>query len=347
MITLTLTNTDGTFDLTGLIGQLTWSGEYRQGARKLVFTAASSVPTTDLAPGGLIHFYEDGTLLFSGIIVSRNRATGSNTIQVTAYDRGFYLIKNQAVYQFRSMTADRITRQICSEFGVEVGTLASAGTPISRNFIGVTLYKIIQTAYTLQAKADGKAYQIRFRGDALEVCEIGLNSETVVIESGTNLQSASMQDSIENTVTEASIYDTNSKLIRTLRNADLTEIYGVLRRIIRQPDGEDSTADAQKILDENGLAQTIKTEAMGDVRCITGSTVAVEEPYTGLYGLFWITADKHVWKNGLHYMELSLSCKRLMDEQEAGTLPKAASDALLGKVPLNMIQYETLQGGGV
>jgi len=344
MITLILTNTAGSFDLTGLMVQLTWSGDYRQGARKITFTALSGGDLPDLAPGGLVQLYEGGTLLFSGVIISRSRDTGEDTVQVTAYDRGFYLLKNQGVYQFRGRTADAIARQICSDFGVTAGSLAPGTVPVSRNFIGVTLYRIIMTAYTEQARADAGAYQIRFRGDALEVIPVEVNEESVVLEGSSNLQALSMQDSIENTVTRAAVYDADNRLVSVRQSPGLEELYGLLQRVIRQPDGGDASAEAQKLLDDHGLAQTIRAEALGDVRCITGNTAALHEPVTGLYGLFWITSDKHVWKDGQHYMELGLSYKRLMDEQEAGSLPKAASGGSSGKVALDLTQYETLGG---
>lgn len=338
-MTILLTNDAGEFDLTGLLLQLTWSGEYRQGARKLSFSVAST-DAPDLTPGGLVRLFEGEDLLFSGIIVTRRRDTGSDAVEVTAWDRGFYLLKNQGVCQFRGQTADRIARQLCGEHGITAGKLAPGTVPVSRNFIGVSLYKIIMTAYTEQAKADGRAYQIRFRGDEMEVCAVDISDETVLLEGESNLQAASMQDSIENTVTGAVISDSGGKVIRVLRDPEREALYGVIRRTVRQQDGKDASAEAEKMLRENGLSQSVTAEVLGDVRCITGSTVSLREPVTGLYGLFWIKADKHVWKGGQHYMELTLSFERLMDEQEAGSLPKASAKASQ-KVPFDMAQYTT------
>lgn len=326
MLSLIITGQGGSFEVMPLIKQLTWDGSYTQGARKLSFDLISSpydqsVKAPDLSPGNAVSFFQDSTLIFSGMIVRREKATGSSTITASCYDKGFYLLKNQGIYQFSAQTPDAITRRVCSDFGIPVGNLAASSTAVTRNFIGVSLYKIIMTAYTLAAQQDGKAYQIRFSGDKLEVVEIKENEQTLVLEGGVNLQSASASDSIENTVTQVVIYNSDNKVVKTVQNNELIPLYGVIQNALRQSDGEDAGAEAQKMLDDNGLSQTITVENLGNIACMTGNTVVVKEPYTGLYGLFWITADSHVWKDGQYYNKLSLSYKRLMDEQEAGSLP--------------------------
>ena len=326
MLSLLVTGQGGSFEVMPLIKQLTWSGSTSQGARKLSFELISSpydqsVKAPDLSPGNAVSLFQDEMPVFSGLIVSRDRATGSSTITANCYDKGFYLLKNQGIYQFAAQTPAAITRRICADFGITVGELAESSIAITRNFIGVSLYKIIMTAYTLAAQQDGKAYQIRFSGDKLCVVEIKENDQTLVLEGGVNLQSASASDSIENTVTQVVVYNSDNQVVKTVQNDELIPLYGVIQNAIRQSDGEDAGAEAQKILEEKGLSQTITVENLGNIACITGNTVVVKEPYTGLYGLFWITSDSHVWKDGQYYNKLSLSYKRLMDEQEAGSLP--------------------------
>ena len=336
MISLIVTDAVGSVDVMPLISQLTWSGSYQQGARKLNFELASSpydqsVLAPDMSPGNAVAFFQDERQLFSGVIVERSRNTGSTMISVSCYDKGFYLLKNQGVYQFRAMTAPAITRRICEDFGIRAGNLAPSSVAITRNFIGVTLYKIIMTAYTLTAQEDEKAYQIRFSGDNLDVVEIKENDETLILEGGVNLQSAAMSDSIENTVTQVAVYNADNQIVQTVKNGELVSLYGVLQRALRQPEGEDKGAEARKILADQGFSQTITVENLGNIACITGNTVVVREPYTGLYGLFWITADSHVWKNGQYYNKLSLSYRRMMDEQEAGSLPNKSGSKTAGK----------------
>ena len=120
MLSLIITGQGGAFEVMPLVKQLTWSGSYRQGARKLSFDVASSpydpsekIP--DLAPGNAVSFFQDSSLLFSGLIISREKTTGSSTITVSCYDRGFYLLKNQGAYQFTAQTPDAVARRVCAD----------------------------------------------------------------------------------------------------------------------------------------------------------------------------------------------------------------------------------------
>ena len=347
MLGLFVTTSAGTYDLLSLTRQITWSGSLSQGARVLSFDVTSppwgpAVTVPELPPGAGVAFYQDERLLFSGFVISRSRAAESGSVSVTCYDRGFYLLKNQGIYQFRAQTPDAITRRICADFGIQPGNLAAPGKSVTRNFLGTALYKIIMTAYTLAAQENGKAYQVRFRGKALDVVEIEKNDETLILEGGVNLQSLSASDSIDKTVTQVAVYDSKNVILRTEKNAELIPLYGVIQQAIRQTDGQDAGAKAKKLLTDNGLFQTLTVEALGNIACITGGTVVVKEPVTGIYGLFWITADKHVWKDGQYYCQLTLSYKRTMDEAEAGSLPNRSGSKTTSpsqKVSLNLIPY--------
>ena len=94
-----------------------------------------------------------------------------------------------------------------------------------------------------------------------------------------------------------------------------------MQNVLKQADGEDTASKAQKLLDENGVEQKITVNNLGNAANLTGGTVVVREPYTGLYGLFYIDGDTHTWKNGLYLNKLVLNFKNIMDEQEAGSLP--------------------------
>ena len=52
---------------------------------------------------------------------------------------------------------------------------------------------------------------------------------------------------------------------------------------------------------------------------ITGNTVWIHEPYTGLANTCWIDADKHVWQNGVYATSLTLNFKNEMRESESGS----------------------------
>ncbi|WP_050698661.1 XkdQ/YqbQ family protein [Anaeromassilibacillus senegalensis] len=336
MITITLQNSSGVYDITTLVPTVTWSGNYKQCTRTLSFELLSSpidksVPSVSIENGNYVTLLQDSTTLFTGIVFSLQKSSEGNTIKVTAYDRGIYLKSNKVVKKYTGQAPESIVRSICSEHGITAGDIATTGVPITRNFIGVSLYDIIQTAYTLAAAKTKKKYHLVFDAEKLCVLEKKVNDKTLVLEGGSNLIDISTTNSIDSMVNQVAIYDKNDKLIRTIKNDDTIRLYGLMQSQVKQKDGEDATAEAQKLLDDNGLQQKITVNNLGNIANVTGGTVVVHEPHTGVYGLFYIDEDTHEWKKGLYLNKLVLNFKNIMDEREAGSLPNKTGSKTAGK----------------
>ena len=319
----------GTRGATALCQSFTWGGSYDQAARTLDFPLLCSsedgrLPALDCPPGSRVQFYRGGEPLFDGFVFSRQRDTLSNTVEISCADRGLFLKRNQASYKFRNQTPEAITKRVAADFGIAAGSLAQTGQAISRNFPGVSLYQIIQTAYTLAAAATGGRYLVRFRGEALEVVEKKQGDETLVIRPGANLIRLTATDSIERLVNRVQILDKNG----TARGGPVQDgasvtRYGVFQSTITEGRGKDASAEARKLLEDNAPEQKITVQVQGNPALITGSCVVLQEPVTGLYGLCWIDSDTHIWKGGTYATKLVLNFRSLMDEQEAGKLPDA------------------------
>jgi hypothetical protein len=336
MFKLSIKNSKGNYDITKLVESTTMSGDYQQCARTLGFSPVSSytdknIPVVAFELGSLVRLENDSKTLFEGFIFERQKDTGSSIINNTCYDRGIYLKRNEGTYKFKNTTPEAITRRLCSDFGIQMGSLASTGIKISRNFIGVSLYKIIQTAYTLASEQNGKHYIIRFSGSKLNVFEKKINNETLIIEGGSNLMSASTTESISNMINQVAIYNAEDKLIGTIKDADAIKLYGLMQSYIKQSKGEDVSQKAKNLILDNGISQKISIDNLGNHACLTGGTVVVREPYTGIYGLFYIDSDIHTWKKGQYYNKLTLNFKNIMDEQEAGSLPNKNGEKTKGE----------------
>lgn len=324
-----ITGTKGTFDVTDLVPSVRWSGDYRQAARSLGFSIAASpvdksIPEVDCPLGADVQLMEDGKALFDGFIVSRGKNTEKSEITLSCFDRGFYLNRNKGYYKFVNTPPEQIAARVAADFGIEVGALAAAGVPVSRIFAGVQLYKIIATAYTLASRMTGKQYHIGFRGAQLFVTEKGPDERTLVIAGKSNLIAADTNESIENMVNAVAIYDAAGNLVRTQEDAAAIAQYGRMQEVLKQTKKDDKASEAQKLLDGGGVKQTITIDCLGNTANTAGGSVVVREPYTGLYGLFYIDSDTHEWKRGQYYNKLTLNYNRIMDEQEAGSLPNAS-----------------------
>ena len=81
----------------------------------------------------------------------------------------------------------------------------------------------------------------------------------------------------------------------------------------------DIDKEAQKLLEDGAMTQTVTVNVLGDLSLITGKTVVVRENKTGLQGIFWIDADVHTWKNKNYYTKLTLNCRNVMATADAGS----------------------------
>lgn len=308
-----------TSHITSLVQALTWSGSYRDCARKLTFDV---LPEALADLGGMTRLYHEADILFSGHIRRRGRSDLQQYISCTAYDRGIFLKKNSTFLAIRNKTPEAVTAQLCAEFGIPAGKMAATGVKLSRNFLGATLYQVIQTMYTLAAEQTGKQYQIRFRSNDLEVVEKSIGSESIRLMPGSNLISCKSEDSVEDMISSVAVYSDDYKKIATYDSPDnYRALYGLMQKAIKASSYDDPAAAAREILQENGISTTITATCLGNTKLITGNAVVVHEPVTGTDGLFWITADSHTVSRGIYQTTLTLDFRNLMDKQEAGSVP--------------------------
>ncbi len=312
----------GDRDMTGLADTVTLSGTLRQCARTLTF----GIPALwlDTAIGARALLYVDGKLLFDGSVVNRATSTSSPTVKLRCFDRGFYLNRNEAALAVRNQTPEAVTRALCADFGIACGELARTGIPLSRNFLpssggANTLYRIISTLYTLASRYTGDKYVVRFEGDKLCVRVRSLREYTLALSPDAGLLSADCTESIEGTVSRVLVYDSADTLLCIREAGDLVNAYGVLQAVRKAGDGEDPESVASEVLRENGVSQTVAVTNLGNTDCITGGTVLIREPSTGLDGVFWIDEDYHYWKGGIYTNRLVLNYQCLMNEANAGS----------------------------
>lgn len=310
-------------DFTALVSTVVWSGDDKACCRTLTIDLASipedeTLPAHGITVGSRILFYDDdGTQLFDGFCFEYRLATDERLATITCYDRGVYLTRCQIYASVVDGTPEAFAQAMADQYGMAVADLATTGYTFSRAFLGTTLYKSIATAYTLASAITGDKYAMGYDLDKFYVRVKAVDSESLVIAGGSNLLSATTELSISDMVNQVVVIDDTGAVVSTVSDQDNVDAYGLLQSVINQAD--DSDAQAQALLDDNGVVQTITVTSMGDVRAITGKVVVVEEPYTGLTGQFWVASDAHTWSGGVYTNKLTLSFDCLMDEQDVGT----------------------------
>lgn len=298
-------------DITQLVANLSWSGDYMQVARVLEFEIIASaidknIPTVSFAMGDVVFLQDDkGVELFRGYVFKQDKSLTNNTKSITCYDDLIYLLKSNGTYNFEKVTPDAITKRMCKDFGITEGSIIK-GSPISRIFDNDSIYNIIITAYKLESAKTKKQYMPKMNKGKLDIIEKGKKLAKYQLDN--NIINADYGESIESSINRVRMYDEDNKYIGQVT---LNTSYGVLQDIYKQSEGENAKQMANAML--QGVEQTASIEAIGDFDCITGNAVVIKEPYTGLSGVFYIDNDRHTFENGQHMMSLGLAFKNMMD----------------------------------
>lgn len=313
-------------DITNFVPAISISGDYMQAARTSNFSVLNSpfdinLPSIDIQLGYVVQIYEDEEEIFYGYVFERNKSTDGNAIDIMCYDSGVRITKNKYSYKFSDISPEDITKKLCSDINISVGNLAKTGITIKRNFLGLSFYDIIIGSYYQASIKNGKKYIIRFNNNKLNVIEKGDISTAQILQNGNNLLTSNVSESISNMVNSVAVFNENNNLVTTIKNEENIKLYGLMQEYYKVNKDDDYNAKAKSMLKD--IERKIQVTNFGNIRCITGNTVVVREPYTGLYGVFYIDSDTHSWKNGIYTNSLVLNFQNLMDEKEAGEIPSA------------------------
>ncbi len=319
---LTVLSDGSLYDISQMVESVSLSGDLKSCCRTLNFEIIMSpsdkeLPYVFIAVGSVVDLYENDANIFHGLVFTKSKSTDDTTMRVTAFDFGYFMKNSYATYRFDGETADAITKQVCTRFGVPIWSLAAPAVPIKRRFNHQPIFKIVDTAYTISAEKTKKKYIMRFRGAALQVLERKMTAD-IVVKPEVNLQSATYAQSSQGMINHVAIVDEDGKTIDLVMDLDAIRTYGMVHREVRQEKDRDVTAEAQALLEDNKLQNTCSVTILGDSRLMTGDTILLQEPYTGQFGVFWIDADTHTWKKNLYTTKLTLSYQAEMREGQAG-----------------------------
>lgn len=276
------------------------------------------VTTVPCEIGAGSQLWKGQELLFSGKILNRTRDNASSVIEATAYDNGLYLKRNHVYKAYTDAAPETVAAELAKEFGIRTGSLAQTDVKISRNFLGTSIYQSIATMYTLASDQTGDKYQIRFRGDVMDVIKKEYNDQTLLLQPGSNLISARYTDTATDVRNSVAIYSDTLELEDTVDDKACQDVIGLMQYAIKASAYDDPKAAAKQMLEDYGIRTTITCECIGNTKLISGNSVVVREPVTGLYGLFWILTDRHTVRRNIYRTKITLSFKEIMDEQRAG-----------------------------
>ena len=312
------------YDITQACETVTWSGATLEASRTAEITYLnapydSNINVPQIATGDFMTLEESGKELFFGQFYGIERASDTGTITYTANDMMKHLLESNGQYNFKNISAEEITRRVCADVQVDVGALAETGISI-RSMIcnGTSFYDIILGAYTQAYKATGKKYHAVVKDRKLCVVEANTIISNFILSDKLNITKSDITETMDSIKNRIWIYDDKGNRTGEVKDDESIRMFGVFQDIYEQEEGTDPQAAAKNMLSVNPT-QELKLEAIGDMNCLSGYGVAVEDGATGMKGLYWIKDDKHTFSGGTHTMELTLSFDKLMDEKDIET----------------------------
>ena len=299
----------------------TWSGTENQAARTLDFTIpwdpyySGLVPKVSIALGDKIRLYNGGTLLFSGIVTSREKSASIGTASYTARDYMHYLLRSTVSKVIKNTTAKAATRSLCSQVGIKTTALQNPKKRISKAvYKEKAIYDIIVALYRKAYEKNKVRYMPVMKGNKLSVIKKG-QASGVTLDQQTDITGATYHDTTDNMVNHVVIYSESNSKIGKQENKKLEKKYGIYMQAYTKQ-GDESSKEA-KIAAKNllvGVTKEASVEAIGNVKCISGRSIQISDKAAGIKGKFYISSDSHTFENDIHTMKLELVWQNTMEE---------------------------------
>lgn len=318
-----LTDTTKSIDITPYLVSLTWAGDLSSAGRKIEFTIAYTTSAKDkvwknivLEIGDRVQFvYTDDLtneqyILFDGVVFLQNRASESYTMEFCAFDNLVYLSKSKMSSKFSQITIKDCITQVCNNLGVTVGDLSCEDlSKYKADFVADAMAgsDIIKKALEVATAWTGWRYHVYMSADkdkkqVLNVVRADTVIDNFILTSTTNITNAAHGASIEEMVNQVCVVNKDGNAIGYVKNDDDIKKYGLLQSVYKVDDKKDTKTAAKAMLKK--LKETSSVTAMGNVFCISGYGVQIQEEQ--ITGKFMISSDSHKFEHNIHTMNLEL-----------------------------------------
>lgn len=306
-----------TYDMSELVGKVTWGGRKGSAARYVTVTlldddgwkhARSGI---DVTRGNQCAFYWEGKELFRGILMQQKQSE-KKTMSVKAYDNGIYLSNNKDTFNYTNKKASEIFVDICNRFQLPYTTVADTVYVIPElPKPKTTAFDAILDALSLTFKATGIRYYVMSSGGNLSLIRRRENLLQWVIETGVNLESYDYSVSIEKIKTRIKLLSKEDTVVAEAANAELEKLIGVFQDIDKPDDNMEQaniTDMVKAMLDEQSLPdKSLSISALGLPDVISGIGVFFTIKELGISKSFYIDEDTHTFEGNHHMMKLKLN----------------------------------------
>lgn len=292
--------------------EITWTTERKGAAGKLEFKIVKDT-IINFEEGNPVTFKVDNTNLFYGFIFKKKRDK-EQIITTTAYDQLRYL-KNKDTKTYTNKRADEVVKMIANEYQLNTGILENTGYVIAKKAeSNQSLFDIILNALDETIRNRKEMYVLY--DDFGKLCLKNLERMKVGVvidaETGENYDYESSIDS--DTYNQIKLTFDNSETgkreVYIAKDSSNIEKWGVLQYFDTIDEKTNGAVKAKALLDlYNQVTRGLQIKnALGDVRVRGGSLVIVQLDLgdVKLQNFMLVEKAKHIFKNGEHFMDLTL-----------------------------------------
>ena len=322
-------------NITEYVSSISWGGSRTEVARKLELKVVNAPLDDNITPLTIdladpVYLFEDDgkTELFRGFVTEREASSVQGVVTYVAYDLLFYTLKSKATYNFSSKTAETITKMVCNDMEIPIGSLASTGLSQKLIVQNVSIYEIIMQAYTQAYQKNGVSYRVTAKKGTLNVEEMGKIVCEIELTEDSNITSSQYKETLTNMVNNVRIYDGEGNPAGVVQNDADVKKYGIFQQVYTKEEGKDPTTTAKSMF--VGVEKTFTLNCVNCNGAVTGAGAVVRDSSTGLSGVVWIDADTHTWNNGVATMSLTVTLKQMMDTKENNSSQKKEDDTSTG-----------------
>lgn len=310
---------NNSIDLTPLVGTITRRSTSNEVAEELSFpiTSEDELKNDIVLEGDIIVLKNDDKTLWKGVVISRT-SSGRFSYEVQCFDFGWYLNKNEDIYQFNNTVSENI-KKILNDYAVSIGSVVDIPTTIKDIKRG-SLIHIIKDMIELAEKDQGKRYRYEMREDKFYLELLDTNPITYKSSIVNNfdedvtkyIKDPKIKTSIDglyNSIRVAGEEKNSINQIAGVEDAASIKKYGKIQKLefLSKDDkskGPNIATNQLKTL--NKLVQDISVELLGNDDCRANRVITIDEPVTGIKGNFNIKKCTHKITPTSHTMQLDL-----------------------------------------
>ena len=292
--------------------EIVWTTERKSSPGKLEFKVLKD-NIINYEEGNPISFKVNGNKVFYGFVFTKKREK-DKIIKTTAYDQLRYL-KNKSSYVYVDKRADELVRMIANDFQLNVGTLENTNYKIAKKSeSNQALFDIILNALDETTQYKKEMYVLY--DDFGQICLKNLERMKVglIIDEET-AQNFDYQSSIDtDTYNKVKlVYDnekTGKREVYIAQDTSNMNKWGVLQYFDTIDEKTNGAVKAKTLLNlYNQKTRNLEIKnAIGDIRVRGGSLIIVNLDLgdVKLQNFMLVEKAKHTFKNGEHFMDLTL-----------------------------------------